>query len=103
MIEACLLIPQAKTAIADDRAYCAERFRGHDLTVPDFFDGPPANLVEDIPVDGGWHFSKWQNPGDDHYLVCHYGPSLKIVRRVQKGATACLFGDGREKQSVSCR
>lgn len=63
----------------------------------------PHDLVEDTPTDDGGHFANWKKPGDTHYLVCHHGLSLKITRRVQKGATACLFGHGKKDPSVYCK
>jgi hypothetical protein len=103
LIDAWLLISHVKAATGADQAYCSNHYRGHELSVPDFFDGPPSDLVEDIPSRDGWHFGEWAKEGVDHYIVCHYGPSLKITRRVQKGATACLFGDGKKTPAVFCK
>jgi hypothetical protein len=102
-IDVRLVMAPTLALASAQRVACHDRYHGRALTLPQFFDGLPAKKIEHIPRDDGWHFSRWRPGEDDYYLVCHYGSTSMVTLRVQRGATACLFGNGKDEPDVYCR
>jgi hypothetical protein len=76
----------------------------HSLNNASMFDGPPAELASQVPVNGVWDTRIEDSATGKYYLVCEYaGTSSKTSIPITAQITACEFGGTQKNPQVTCR
>src|SRR5580698_4349781 len=67
------------------------------------FDGPPAELASQVPVNGVWDTKIEDSATGKCYLVCEYaGTSSKTTIPITAQITACELGGTQKNPQVTC-
>lgn len=72
------------------------------LLSEDLFDGPPSEMVNLVPIPGGWFNLRNSFSKDAYYLQCNYkGTTHTEIIRLPPTVTNCLFD--KHGPNVTCR
>ena len=71
-------------------AFVSDKGLTHPLDDASVFDGPPSELADLIPVNGGWDLSSYKDNPRPMFMVCKYRHS-NVTRTVEihKGSAGC--------------
>ena len=80
---------------------CPQTHQGQPLARAAVFDGPPAQLVELIPLRGGWRLNDGPASPGGYFLVCEYrGIAATVAIRLPTSICACEL---EPRSNVGCR
>ncbi len=91
LLAACGLPAQAQVI------KCPVSQQGHSLTTLGLFDGPPDQLYELVPQDGGWKLGYKAASPYGFFISCEYNKSpddqnpIELNFHVKPNVSACLF------------
>ena len=93
----------ARAATTSCPAYVSEAGATHPLSDASVYDGPPSQLADLEPTDGGWDLTSLRNSPRPIYLVCKYrGTTVSRALEVPKGTAGCAITEHAGATRITC-